>query len=287
MAASSQESKYQIVLASSYRPLIEALALEYGFSWGGRGNVKAFIEAIARKEISLFPSGTAWSKERQTALMKAVLALCESADVVSVREIIKHIEEHPEFEAEYRAKIQDSCKLFLSPWLSKINQLITGIQPFQLSYQDAAGRLWTYTIKYAEITFREKRNYLECWCEETEGNQDLPELKHNWSLRLDRIIDVGIVPIDGEWRSGLDTVDVEFELYGGLAHAYIERDNDIHLEWVSVDPPSLRVVRQISNTFWFLREVLPYGKDCVVRSPDSVRQLVLEHYSLAKEQYEK
>ena len=31
------------------------------------------------------------------------------------------------------------------------------------------------------------REYLECWCEEPKGNQDLPELSHDWCLRLDRI----------------------------------------------------------------------------------------------------
>lgn len=105
----------------------------------------------------------------------------------------------------------------------------------------------------------------------TKDNQDLPELRHNWSLRLDRIIDAAIVPIAGEWRSCLDTILVEFELMGGLAHAYQQRDSDITVEWISADPHIKRVQRRVNNTFWFIREILPYGKDCVVVSPDDVR----------------
>lgn len=170
--------------------------------------------------------------------------------------------------------------------LDQISDFISQQQPFHLAYQDAAGRLRTYTVRYAQISYREKRNYLECWCEETEGNQDLPELQHNWTLRLDRINDAGLVPINGSWRSGLDTVEVKFDLLGGLAHAYQQRSNDAIVEWVSADPSVKRVVRHISNSFWFFREILPYGKDCVVRQPGSIRQKVKAHLEAACKLYE-
>jgi len=31
------------------------------------------------------------------------------------------------------------------------------------------------------------------------------------------------------------------------------------------------VVRRIANTFWFFRELLPYGEDCVVVGSESLR----------------
>ncbi|MGK7921430.1 MAG: WYL domain-containing protein [Trichodesmium sp.] len=35
-----------------------------------------------------------------------------------------------------------------------------------------------------------------------------------------------------------------------------------------------RVVRRVSNTFWFVREVLQYGADCVVISPEKLRSRI-------------
>ncbi|MGV2387901.1 MAG UNVERIFIED_CONTAM: hypothetical protein LVR29_05075 [Microcystis novacekii LVE1205-3] len=42
-----------------------------------------------------------------------------------------------------------------------------------------------FTMPLSIVT--KDRLYLDCWCEETEGNQDISELHHNWSLRIDRI----------------------------------------------------------------------------------------------------
>ncbi|GAC1458270.1 MAG: hypothetical protein NVS2B14_06250 [Chamaesiphon sp.] len=63
------------------------------------------------------------------------------------------------------------------------------------------------------------REYLDCWCEETTGNQDLPELVHNWCLRIDRITDASVAPVAEQWYSGLATIPVEMHLFGGLAFA--------------------------------------------------------------------
>lgn len=35
-----------------------------------------------------------------------------------------------------------------------------------------------------------------------------------------------------------------------------------------------QVVRQVNNPFWLVREVLRYGQDCIVISPDNVREAV-------------
>ncbi|MBI4780758.1 MAG: hypothetical protein HY785_05485 [Oscillatoriophycideae cyanobacterium NC_groundwater_1537_Pr4_S-0.65um_50_18] len=32
-----------------------------------------------------------------------------------------------------------------------------------------------------------------------------------------------------------------------------------------------QVVRRISSTFWFFREILPYGEDCVIIGIESLR----------------
>lgn len=271
------------VSSDEVRPLLEDLAKEFGFMWGGSPNVSKFVEAIALGEIDLLPQ---LNPETTQALLEALACLRKQGQFRTVQALAKFLNK---FELSEAAQLQLDQILDVGSSLHLINQissLISQEQPFQLSYQDAAGRLWAYTVRYAEIALQEKRNYLFCWCEETEGNQDIPELQHNWTLRLDRIVDAGLMPIEGKWHSSLDTVEVEFHLLGALAHAYQQRPSDTQVQWTSVTPPVKQVIRRISNTFWFIREILPYGKDCIVRSPDVIRQNVREHLQAAFEQYE-
>lgn len=269
-------SDYQV------RPLLEAKAKEYGIMRGDKPNVSGLIEAIALDEIGLLKELT---PEQYATLHQAILSFISQGFLEQGRiltNFLKRFQLTESMQSELD-KLLDVGADFRQ--IQQINTFISQQQPFQLSYVDAAGRIWTYTVRTAQITFREKRNYLECWCEETEGNQDLTELRHNWSLRLDRIVDAAIVPIDGEWQARLDSIEVEFELSGGLAHAYQQRDNDITVEWLSADPPVKRVQRQINNTFWFIREILPYGKDCIVVSPDSVQSRISNELMAAVNNY--
>lgn len=171
----------------------------------------------------------------------------------------------------------------------KAMDLIDQQQPFRLAYVDAQVRAWSFTVRYAQRVYREKKYYLECWCEETQGNLDLSALAHNWSLRFDRISDAKLLPIEGEWRTqGLDTIEVEFALLRGLAQAYEPRSNDVRDRPSSDADVSTRVItRNISNTFWFVREVLPYGKDCVILAPSYVRDRVANELKAALENYER
>lgn len=160
-------------------------------------------------------------------------------------------------------------------------------QPFRIAYVDAQVRAWSFTVRYAQRVRREKKYYLECWCEETQGNYDLSELQHNWSLRFDRISDAKLLPIEGEWRTqGLDTIEVEFALLWGLAHAYEPRSNDVSdFTEDNADIPTRIIKRKIANTFWFIREMLPYGSGCKVISPQPVRDRVVKELKTALENY--
>jgi predicted DNA-binding transcriptional regulator YafY len=118
----------------------------------------------------------------------------------------------------------------------------------------------------------DRREYLDCWCQETEGNTDLPKLQHNWSLRLDRITDASLSPIQTKWRTSLDQLTVELNLYNGLAFAYEPKPNDIYSDWSAEKPQVKRVLRDVSSTFWLFRELLPYGEDCLIVSPPELRE---------------
>jgi predicted DNA-binding transcriptional regulator YafY len=173
---------------------------------------------------------------------------------------------------------KEIAELLNSPpsWRSQIDHHILRQQPFQLAYQDAAERVFNFTVRYAKITPHEKRQYLDCWCEETGGNFDIPELQHNWCFRLDRINEAAVIGITGKWYSQLDQIEVEMHILNHLAFAYQTKPEDKTVEWIPDKPKVKRVIRRVSNTFWFIREIMQYSSDCIVVSPESVRSLIKE-----------
>jgi predicted DNA-binding transcriptional regulator YafY len=102
----------------------------------------------------------------------------------------------------------------------------------------------------------------------------MPELQHNWSLRLDRIPDEAlIVSTSGTWKSNLPTVDVELYLFNHLGYAYRSKEKaDIRNDWHPELPKVRRVVRRVSHTFWFFRAIKRYSPDCEIISPAEIRQ---------------
>jgi len=249
---------------------LEALAMELGMLWGDRPNISKLVEAIARRQLLIAPNND-WTESRIKALAQAVDTLTDTGKILEAQAIADLLLERSELPLPLRSKIERFLGNPPPPWRLEIDRYIYRQQPFELSYQDAANRLWSFTIRYAKITPHEQRQYLDCWCEETEGNQDVPKLQHNWSLRLDRIPEAAIVPIEGEWHPNLEQLDVEIHLLGDLAFAYQAKPEDITDGWLPGSQRVRRIVRQVAITFWFIREILRYTPDCVIVSPESVR----------------
>jgi predicted DNA-binding transcriptional regulator YafY len=90
---------------------------------------------------------------------------------------------------------------------------------------------------------------------------------------LDRIPEEAVIsPAEGSWQPELSHIQVEFRLLQGLALGYRSKTKaDLVNEW-DPDTQERRVVRSITNTFWFFREVRRYGADCVVVGPEEVRK---------------
>jgi hypothetical protein len=250
---------------------LEKLALELGFTWGERANISKLVEAIARREMLLHANND-WSKTRIETLDLARKAAIDAGNISVAIEIAKLLVERSELSIPLRQEIDRFIEQPIQPWRMAVDRYIHRKQPFQLSYQDAAERVWEFTIHHAQIAVHEERQYLDCWCVETDGSQDLPALSHNRCLRIDRITDAAIAPVKGIWRSNLATIAVEIHLYGGLAFAYQSKTtSDSVNEWHPDRPNVRRVIREVSNTFWFIREILCYGKDCEIFSPKPMR----------------
>lgn len=265
---------------------LEAIARELGMMRGDRANISGLVEAIARQQF-LVAANNDWSEARIAALKQACQILIDVGQLQSAQEIANLLLARSELSIPLRQEIERFIENPPPSWRLEIERYIRRQQPFQLAYRDAADRPWQFTIRHAQIAFHENQQYLDCWCEETEGNQDLPELHHNWCLRLDRIpVEAAITPVKGQWHPTLGYVEVEMHLFRGLAFAYKAKLADITNDWLKDKPQVRQVVRQISSTFWFFREVLHYGSDCVVISPQSVRKRLSETLIAMCQNYE-
>ena len=246
---------------------LEELAVELGKTWGDRPNISKLVAAIARRELRV-QANDDWENSRIDALQQAMNALTDNGKILEAQEIARLLLERSELSIPLRNKIENFQNSPPLAWRVTLDRYINRQQPFQLSYQDATGRPWTFTVRHACITIHEKRQYLDCWCEETEGNLDLPELHHNWSLHLDRIPQAGITPISGKWQPNFDEIEVEMHLFDRFAFSYEATQSDIETKFISTKPPVKRVIRSVYNTYWFIREILSLGSNCLVITPE-------------------
>jgi hypothetical protein len=263
---------------------LEAIALELGMMWGNRPNLSKLVKAIANRQLLVAPNNN-WSETLITALKQAVYALTDAGKIEEALVVADLLLSRSELSFPLRREIEGFKESPPPPWRIEINRYILRQQPFRLSYQDATGCLWNFTVRHAQVVPHEERQYLDCWCEETEGNQDVEELVHNWSLRLDRIPEAGVIPISGQWRSSLAQLPVELHLLHRLAVAYKTQNEDVDSELLAGEEPVRQVVRRISNTYWFIREVLRDVPDIVIVSPKSVRDRLKQKLIFLYEQY--
>lgn len=277
-----RQQSITLSLSEQDKASLEVLAQEMGILWGTRPNISKLIEAIARHKL-LVARNNDWPKTRIHALEQATKVLFDTGQTEEAKVIAQLLLERNELPIPLRLEIERRFTGPITPWREAIDRYIKQHQPFRLYYQDAAERSWEFTIRHARITFREKRLYLDVWCEETEGNQDIPELVHNWCLRLDRLTGVDVVPTGGAWHDDLDYVEIELQLLNGLAFAYQAKPEDLFDE--RLDRQGRIIRRRVSQTFWLLREVLAYGPDCVIVKPDTVRKRLLAQLEQALKRY--
>ena len=246
---------------------LEAIALRLGIFWGKSPSVSGLLVAIAQHRLDVGEPFTLNSTE-VAALQQGIRLLIDSGYVEQARSLSQLLVNRGNLEPPLR---QSLLQQVIQPTAARIQaeEYINEKQPFLLLYRNPKGENLAYTARYAEISFEEKRFYLEIWCEETDDlkNPEYPELIHNRCLRFDRI--QSIVKTDGNWRyEGLDYLKVYLHFHRGMVKAYDPRARDISNEVVG---DIRQVVRNVSNPFWLMREVSRYWEDCVIVSPEGVR----------------
>ncbi len=261
---------------------LEAIASRLNILWGKKPSPSGLIVAIAQQQLEVGQRFTLTSVQVQS-LEQAAKLLIDSGYIPEAQTLIALVLERANIEPPQRQSLLQLISQPVEAWQVLLDQRIENRQPFRLYYQDAQKKAWEFTVRYAQIKVREKRFYLETWNEETEGNYDIPELAHNRSLRLDRITNLATLPIEGEWRDNQDFVKVQLHFYRGLARAYEAKAEDVSDTW---DGNVRKVVKEVSNTFWLIREVSQYWEDCEIVSPESVRDRVKQKLRLQCQQYD-
>jgi len=255
---------------------LEEIAMELGMMWGDRPNISKLVEAIARKQIKISKNDD-WSSDRLETLDLTFRLLIDYGDLDRAKVIANLLLERSELHAPLRRDVERFLDKPPEIWRHTIDRYIKQEQPIRLKYLDAADQPHEFSIYYAKVNHHDKRLYLDCWCENIVQTDSVIALQHNRCLRLDRIpLEAAITPIQGKWRSQLDYIHVTFNLSGNLAFAYNQREEDIDNTWLDIEPPTRQIIRKINSTFWFYREILPYGEDCEIVEPEDVRQKFAE-----------
>lgn len=262
---------------------LEAIARRLNILWGKEPSVSGLIVAIAQAQVNVGQPFT-FTKVQVQSLQQATKLLVDSGNIQEAQTLIGLLLERGNLETPLRQSLLQQVSQPSQAWRILIEEHINNQQPFSLLYCNAQNQELEYTVHYAEICFEEKHFYLQIWCEEIDDidNTDFPELSHIRCLRLDRI--KAIVPINGYWRrEGLEFIEVYLHLQGGLIKAYEPKEKDITDEIVG---EVRQVVRRVVNPFWLVREVLRYGEDCLIVSPESMRDRLKQEVRLLGAKYD-
>jgi predicted DNA-binding transcriptional regulator YafY len=244
---------------------LEAIAARLGILWGSKPSSSGLITKIAQQELAVNPPFTL-DNLQVAALRQAVKDLIDTGHIQEAESVSTLLLDHGNLETPLQQALMRQVSQPLEQWRPRIDQLIAQKQPFRIVYGNSQGELFEYVVRYAEIQFWEKRQYIQVWCSETADSQDIPELQHNRCLRLDRI--QSIFPIQETWRGHFDSIDVMFHLKSWLIKAYESKPNDIDDQVLA---HYRQVTRRIINPFWFYREIFRYGEDCELIMPEPLR----------------
>ncbi|NHC37217.1 WYL domain-containing protein [Scytonema millei] len=248
---------------------LEEIARRLNILWGKEASVSGLIVAIAQHSVEIGKPFTL-DANQINALQQAIKALNDAGHIGEAQTVLALLLERGNLEAPLRQSLMKQLGQPVREWRSRIEELIQTQQPFYLLYQNSQDRELDYKVRHAQVRFFEKRFHLMIWCDETADVEDdipeLPELWHNRCLSFDRI--KSVVATSGDWRDELDYIEVQLHFRGGLIKAYQPKEEDLEDDTIG---DVRQVVRRVANPFWLIREVARYWEDCVIVSPESMR----------------
>lgn len=250
---------------------LEQVAERLNLLWGDRPSISGLLNAIASETVMVDESLNFTDVQLQ-ALEKAINALTDCGEMQEANILMELLLEKGNLKNPFREDLITKIAAQGEIWRREIDNYLTQKQPFHLVYINGQKEQEQFNIVYGEIKLHEKRLYLDAWCQEINPDAEIQKLKHNRCFRLDRIQHLTKLPT--RWRSeGLDFIEVTLHFYGGMIKAYESKIEDID---VRNEGDKLVVIRKVSNPFWLVREILPYGYKCEIVSPEVVREKYIE-----------
>ncbi|AFY78161.1 MAG: WYL domain-containing protein [Hydrococcus sp. C42_A2020_068] len=259
---------------------LEAIARRFNIFWGKSPSPSGLIAAIAQQELEVGEPFVLTQLQLQ-ALIKAIKALINSGEIKDAQLLTELLFERGSLEPFLRQSLLRQISQPTEIWRKILEEQIQKQQPFLLLYLNSQGLEETFTVRWADLQFFEKEFYLVAWCEETSGSEEVLALVHNRCFRLDRIIN--ILPVNKIWRKNLDFILVKLHFWGDSAKRYQKRTEDVEI-WTF--DGICKVTRKVFNTFWLMQEVLANGENCVIVSPDSVRDRIKMKVQMMAQQYD-
>lgn len=263
---------------------LEAIAADLGIIRGSQPSSSGLVAALAEKRIHVY-TGSRLADDQVGALLRAIAALVDLGQLDKANSLLRLLLEQGDLAAALQQELIEKMSHAQTPYRDQVEGHIARKEPFLLFYEDAKCQQHQFRIRFARVAQYDRHSYLEFWTDETEGNFDVPELRHNWHVRFDRIKHVLPFPGVGEWRGSLDAVEARFRIVGDAVAYYEAREDDLALER-SDDGRELIVTRQVYSSFWFLREVMSRDSSCELLAPDALRQRFLERLERVRYLYE-
>ncbi len=248
---------------------LEEIARSLNITWGKEPSISGLIVAIAEKSLEVGKPFT-FESNQINALQQALKVLNDAGRIGEAQTVLALLLDRGNLETPLRQSLMKQISSSTQGWRIQIEDWMNKQQPFYILYRNSQGQELEYTVRHAEPRSFDSRFYLLVWCEETQDVEnhipELPELWHNRCLTYAGI--KSAVPINGEWKSSLSYIEVYLHFRGWMKKAYQPKDDDID----DKDLGEVRqVVRKVANELWLMKEVLRYEDNCVIVSPENVR----------------
>ncbi|WP_017306112.1 helix-turn-helix transcriptional regulator [Spirulina subsalsa] len=260
---------------------LEGVARRLNILWGNSPSISGLLVAIAQGQVETGKPFTL-NPSQVHALQQVIKALVDSGQMAEAKTVVELLLAKGKLESPLRKALVRQISHDTEAWRRVVDLYIENQQPFHLMYTNSQGEDEEFNVQYGQIHFRERRFYLEAWCEEGNPSEQIPELQHNRCFRLDRI--VTLLEYNGTWRKeGLGYIKVQLHFKGEMVKAYEPKEDDLENEVIG---DIRQVVRKVTNPFWLVREVFHYGNNCEIVAPESVRNLFKDKLRTMCQQYD-
>jgi predicted DNA-binding transcriptional regulator YafY len=265
---------------------LAAIAERLGLRWGEQPSPSKLVAAIADGSVSVgAPVGLTGAQA--AALLEALRALHDTGHVPEARELAPLLTSTGHLGPDQRMAVYAELARSELPFRGVIEEAIAHRTPIVLQYLGLKGTPSQYLARHVELTIRERRWYVDIYTED-KPSADIPELAHNRCLRLDKIVSAVPVLHAERWAPELSSIVAQLRLHGEDARYYERHDDDVHVgdlvETAAV--PERAVMRRVTFSWWFVRDILRHGSACRVEGPPALVEVVAGHLRRASERYD-